>query len=135
MKMREEPKAATGLGPLESSIMELLWAHGEGSVSWVAERLARRKRPAYTTVMTVMGRLTAKGLLRRRLEGRAYVYEPAKSKAEFMADLSRFRVRALVRDFGDVALAHFAQELEGADPRRLQRLREFLNRAERNEPP
>ena len=47
-----------------------------------------------------------------------------------ISDMSRGQVRALVRDFGDVALAHFAQELDGADPEKLERLREFLNGAE-----
>lgn len=115
--------------------MALLWSHGEVTVGWVAERLAGRKRPAYTTVMTVMSRLTGKGLLRRRLRGRAYVYRPAKTKDDFLADTSRARVRALVRDFGEVALAHFVQEIEGADPPRLKRLQELLGGSDRHEQP
>ncbi len=131
-KMVRNPKVSTALGPLEGRIMELLWPHGDATVAWVAERLGRKKQPAYTTVMTVMARLTTKGLLSRRLQGRAYVYRPAKTKIEFLADTSRTRVRALVRDFGDVALAHFAQELEQTDPEHLQRLRTFLKTADRD---
>ncbi len=112
--------------------MELLWSQGEATVGSVAKRLAGPKRPAYTTVMTVLGRLTAKGLLQRRLDGRAYVYRPAKTKSEHLSETSRVRVRALVQDFGEVALAHFAQELEQADPRQLERLGDFLKAAERN---
>jgi predicted transcriptional regulator len=130
--MTNEPEAPTGLGPLEDSIMELLWARGAGTVGWVVEHLERHKPPAYTTVMTVMGRLTTKGLLERRTQGRAYIYQPAKTKEEFIADSSRTHVRALVRDFGDLALAHFAQELERADPEKLERLRTFLEADERN---
>lgn len=114
--------------------MELLWPQGEATVGRVAELLAP-KRPAYTTVMTVMTRLVGKGLLRRRLVGRAYVYQPAKTKEKFLADLSRTRTRTLVRDFGDVALAHFLQEIKGADPRRLARLQDFLWGEERNDQP
>lgn len=128
---RESKRVSTGLGPLESRIMELLWSQAEATVGSVAEGLAVPKRPAYTTVMTVMGRLTAKGLLRRRLDGRAYVYRPAMTKAEFLADRSRAGVQALVRDFGEVALAHFVEEIEGADPKKLEQLREFLKPVER----
>ncbi len=113
--------------------MELVWSQGEATVGWVAERLGRRKQIAYTTVMTVMSRLTTKGLLQRQLAGRAYIYRPTKAKSEFLSEMSRGEVRALVRDFGEVALAHFAQELEQADPRQLERLRVFLKAAERSD--
>ena len=117
-----------GLGPLESRIMELLWEQGESTVRSVAERLTYPRRPAYTTVMTIMSRLVEKGLLRRRSAGRAYVYRPAKTREEFLAAASRSRVRELVRDYGDVALAHFVREIEQADGERLKRLAGWLER-------
>jgi len=108
--------------------MELVWVHGEATVRSTAERLADGGQPAYTTVMTVMSRLVEKGLLSRRLEGRAYVYCPTKTKGEFFAETSRAMVHSLVRDFGEVALAHFVQEIEQADPEKLRRLSELLRR-------
>ncbi len=122
-----------GLGPLESRIMALVWRRNRATVRWVAEQLADEKRPAYTTVMTVMARLVEKGLLTRQLAGRAYVYSPAKTKAEHLADTSRTRVRALVQDFGDVALAHFVREIEEAEPQRLARLSAFLEERQSND--
>ncbi len=69
------------LGPLEVTVMELLWAHGESSVHDVVHRL---KRPlAYTTVMTTLDRLFKKGLLARRKAERAFYYSPRFSRSEW----------------------------------------------------
>lgn len=106
--------------------MELLWAEGEATVRSVAERLPGGKRPAYTTVMTVMARLADKGLLVRSPSGRAYVYRPAKTREEYLAGASQARVRELVKDYGEVALVHFVEEIEKADPHRLDRLSSLL---------
>ena len=119
--------SARQLGPLESRIMELLWKH-EGTVRSVADLLSGDKHPAYTTVMTVMVRLADKGLLTRRLTGRAYVYRPAQTKEQFFAGLSQVRVRELVESYGELALAQFVQEIEKADPRQLERLKALLSK-------
>lgn len=114
------------LGSLEGTIMDVLWTHGECSVRSVADRLTKKGQPAYTTVMTVMSRLAEKGLLARRLESRAYLYRPTLTKEEFQARAARAGARALVKDFGDLALAHFVEEIERVDPSRLARLSKFL---------
>src|SRR5438128_8928980 len=49
------------LGPLEITVMEILWQRGESNVRDVAEKLDRPL--AYTTVMTTLDRLFKKGLL------------------------------------------------------------------------
>jgi predicted transcriptional regulator len=131
--VREDARQAVGrLGPLERRIMEILWAAGEASVREVAERLTDGRGPAYTTVMTVMTRLSEKGLLRRELRGNAYVYAPVKSREEFMADASRRALQTLMEDFGEAALAHLIQEIEQVDPARLERLAAFLREKERD---
>jgi predicted transcriptional regulator len=53
----------------------------------VVEDLQTYREIAYTTVMTVMDNLHRKGALRRRKEGRAWLYEPARSRDEYVADL------------------------------------------------
>ena len=68
------------LGPLEQSVLELLWAHGESSVQDVAQRIARPL--AYTTVMTTLDRLYKKGVLDRRQVDRAFHYTARFSREE-----------------------------------------------------
>src|SRR5207249_3045671 len=83
--------AASGdlLGPLESAVMERLWKRGPATVRDVVDDLGRSRGLAYTTVMTVMVRLQAKGMLRRERNGKTYVYRPAFSREEHRARLSR----------------------------------------------
>ncbi|MBU6422978.1 MAG: BlaI/MecI/CopY family transcriptional regulator [Chloroflexota bacterium] len=110
--MRTEEKF---LGPLEAAVMERLWKRGTATVREVVDDLGRSRALAYTTVMTIMSRLHEKGLLQRDRSGKTYVYRPAVSREEHRQRLSRELVRGLVDEFGDVALAQFAAELDGVD--------------------
>jgi predicted transcriptional regulator len=76
----EFPRYAS-LGPLEISVMEVLWASGECSVRDVVPRLDRPL--AYTTVMTTLDRLYKKGLLDRRKSERAFLYSPRLSRRDW----------------------------------------------------
>jgi predicted transcriptional regulator len=69
------------LGPLEVTVMEILWARGTCNVREVVDRLGRPL--AYTTVMTTLDRLFKKGLLERRKSERAFFYSPTLSRAEW----------------------------------------------------
>jgi len=57
--------------------MSTLWPLGEGTVHQIRDGLAATRPRAYTTIMTVMGRLERKGIVERRKAGRGYVYKPA----------------------------------------------------------
>ncbi len=111
------------LHELESEIMGELWASGELSVRAVMEALNRGAKPrAYTTFMTVMARLHSKGLLDRRREGKTDFYKPVLSRDEFLEARARTGVEALVEQFGDLALTHFARQMAQVDPKRLREL-------------
>lgn len=110
------------LGPLETEVMEVLWAaHEPLSVRAVLERLNENRDAdlAYTTVMTVMTRLADKEILRRERDKRGYLYEAAAPDAAAIA------VRNVVREFGDAAVAGFLDEAS-ADPGLRQRLRHLM---------
>lgn len=70
------------LSRLELTVMELVWEHGPQTVREIQERFPERKRPAYTTVQTVVNRLEAKGALARgRKLGNAHVFTPTISRS------------------------------------------------------
>lgn len=76
------------LSKLELQIMEALWTHGALSVREVLERFPERKRPAYTTVQTLIYRLEAKKALRRgRKIGNAHIFEALISRGAVRARL------------------------------------------------
>jgi BlaI family transcriptional regulator, penicillinase repressor len=61
---------------LELEIMGAVWALGSASVREVQEHLPERKRPAYTTVQTIIYRLEEKGAVRRvKKVGNAHIFE------------------------------------------------------------
>lgn len=111
--------------------MDAVWRSGSATVADVVDALKPRTDAAYTTVMTVMTRLTEKGLLKRRLQGRGYLYVPSQTREAYEEALSRARIRGLIKEFGDVAIAQFAEELRDVDPDRARRLGELLRRRPR----
>src|SRR5919197_1898770 len=125
MIRQRRDEAPPALHPLEAEVMRELWDHGEGTVRAILDTLNRAaERPrAYTTVMTTMARLERKGLLRRRREGNADVYTPAIERELYESRRANAEVEALVEQFGDAALAHFARQVERLDPKRREELR------------
>src|SRR6266566_6050947 len=66
---------------LELRIMETLWNRGPSSVREVLEAFPEKRRPAYTTVQTVVYRLEAKHAVRRvKKIGNAHVFDAAISR-------------------------------------------------------
>lgn len=118
------------LHDLEREVMEEVWSRQEATVRVVHEALNQRFRQqrAYTTVMTVMQRLHEKELLKRRQEGRGHVYLPAMDRDEYFDRRARDQVGALLDEYGELALVHFARHMEDLDPKRRRKLRELARR-------
>jgi predicted transcriptional regulator len=87
----------------ELEIMKVIWELGAATVRDVYEALLDRRKIAYTTVMTMMKILEQKGHLRRKLDDRAYVYQPTRPKQQV--------VRGMVREFVDRVFNGSAQPL------------------------
>jgi predicted transcriptional regulator len=83
------------LPPLELECLQALWALGQGTVQQLQERLLVSRPLAYTTVLTVMDRLTRKGMVAREKRGRAHLYHPRVAKE----DLRQDALARLVSDF------------------------------------
>ncbi len=64
------------LGRLESEVMKAVWRLGRGTVRDVLRALDSDPPRAYTTVLTTLRNLEAKGYLRHEVEGRTHVYLP-----------------------------------------------------------
>src|SRR5271154_4224319 len=75
----------------ELEIMKIVWERESSTVRDVYEALLKRRKVAYTTVMTMMKILEQKKYLKKTRLDRAYVYRPAQPKRQV--------VGAMVRDF------------------------------------
>ena len=79
-----EPK----LSALELRIMSEFWSRGACSIREIHEAVAKRDKPAYTTVQTMIYRLDAKGAVRRTKKiGNAHVFEATTSRASVQTRL------------------------------------------------
>ncbi|MBA4495298.1 BlaI/MecI/CopY family transcriptional regulator [Paenactinomyces guangxiensis] len=121
------------LGPLEIEIMNILWGQGQATVQDVLEQLQKNKDYAYTTIMTVMSRLTKKGVLKREKKGKVFVYQPAYSPDEWIEKTSSHTIQSLLEDFGDVAIAQFV-DVVGHKPEHLKKLKRFIQQLEQGDP-
>jgi len=98
--MRAKSKTLT---EQELEIMKVVWELQTATVREVYEILLQRRKIAYTTVMTMMNILEEKGYLRKRAEGKAYLYRPTKAKGKV--------IKAMVQDFVNRVFNGSAQPL------------------------
>lgn len=92
--------------------MDCLWEGGGKKVSDVLKCLKKKRQVAYTTVMTVMTRLTKKGFLTREKHGRAFLYFPKKTKEQTAKNAVKRILNSLVDQFGQEAVSAFSDELK-----------------------
>lgn len=117
-------------GSLTGAALRLLWHEGELSVAEAAEQLrgGRNQPLAYTTVLTIFGRLHDKGLLERRKVGRHYRYRPRMTLDEAMEQFTGRAVDQLLARYGTLALREFAERVADLDPRLRGELIELASR-------
>jgi predicted transcriptional regulator len=72
-----------GLSEAEMEVLKALWAHGPGTVRRINEVLVGR-RWAYTTVLTLLQRLVAKGYAASEASGVAHVFRAAVTREELL---------------------------------------------------
>ena len=108
----------------ELDVMAVLWDHGPSTVSEVREHL--EDPLAYTTVLTVLRTLEAKGFVSHEEEGKAHRYAPlvARDRAGKTA-----LGHVLDKIFGgsrEMLLANLVKE-RGVDAAELRRLKKILD--------
>jgi predicted transcriptional regulator len=106
-------------GELEAAVLRVLQAAAEPlSPAEVRERIGGHL--AYTTVVTILSRLHAKGVLDRRKSGRAYRYAPVADQP----GLAARRMASMLDAEADreAVLARFVSALSDSDEELLRRV-------------
>lgn len=106
------------LGDLERRVMDLLWQEpdAECTARAIADQLPEY---AYTTIATVLDRLTNKGMARRHKEGRVVVFTTVDTRAAFTAQAMVEALEASTDP--DAALAQFVQAIPPSEADVLRR--------------
>jgi BlaI family transcriptional regulator, penicillinase repressor len=115
-------KKTIKLTKFEMEILDALWDLGSASIRQIHERLPEKRRPAFTTVQTMIRRLEEKGAVRQTKQiGNAHIFEPT-----FTRDAAYKRlIDELLELFGGSArplMAHLAEagKLSLEDVRELE---------------
>jgi predicted transcriptional regulator len=132
MAPRRKHTLAEVLGPLEAEVMEVVWDRNEVTVRDVHKTLKANRDIAYTTVMTTLGRLTDKGLL-RRVEGQpAHHYSAIVSREQYAQSTVKSVVDWLVSHFPDPAVAYFVDKVREEDEEVIDRLKVAIAKRKAN---
>ena len=73
-------KRPKGLGEVEQTVMDYVWAHGPCSAESCREALAPTRPMKESTVRTILSRLEQKGFVSHQVEGRTYIYRAAEAR-------------------------------------------------------
>lgn len=121
------------LGPLEWRVLEALWERT--TIASVRDLQPDFPDIAYTTLMTTLDRLHRKGVLRREKSGRAFLYAPRLTRAQFDSARATAAVRTALEGDGEsvgLLLSFLVQAVSERDHELLDDL-EALVRARRAE--
>ena len=110
------------LGHLEQEILDVLWSRGDATGKDIFDNIKRTREIALTTVLTVLERLTKKGLVKKVKGESFYVYKPAYTKDEFARKVSKEVLKSIFEISTNGASASFVDFLADTHPIELDKL-------------
>ncbi|WP_227013821.1 BlaI/MecI/CopY family transcriptional regulator [Paenibacillus psychroresistens] len=117
-------------GPLESKVMELIWAYNKVTIKTIQDSLNKDNNLSFNAIMTVMNRLNEKGHLHKKSLGsgrsKLTFYEPIQTKEQFIEEQTREVTHGLVYEFGDLVLNQMIEALEDTDPGLIAKLEQKI---------
>jgi predicted transcriptional regulator len=111
----------------EADVMQVLWDRGPSVVAEVRASLSDEL--AYTTVLTILRTLEAKGYVRHEEQGRGHRYAAVAQRQAARKSALRHLTRKLFDGSSELLLAHLVSDRR-LSAAQLQRLRKILD----NEP-
>ena len=126
LKLDEEGLSKV-LGTLEADVMEEIWTQGDISVRQVCDSLCKKKSYSFNTIMTIMNRLVDKGLLKKQRKGSMFMYRAAVERMDFLQEVTKSVVGALVSDGSLFQVAAFAEALQECSAEDKETLRKIIN--------
>ncbi len=108
----------------EADVMQVLWGRGPSVVAEVRASLSDQL--AYTTVLTILRTLEAKGYVRHEEQGRGHRYAAVAQRQAARKSALRHLTRKLFDGSSELLLAHLVSDRR-LSAAQLQRLRTILD--------
>ena len=112
------------LADREAEIMEVLWDLGPSTVTEVQQRVSDEL--AYTTVLTILRNLEAKGYVGHEAEGRAHRYAPRIKQQAARKSAIRHLAGKLFEGSADLLLTQLVSDRKLSEDQ-VRRIREILD--------
>lgn len=123
------PRPSTTLTEAELRIMEVLWAHGPGTVQQVLDWLPAAPALAYNSVLTTIRILERKGYVEHVKDGRAHVYKALLERKDATRSEIRHLMNRFFRDSHEELVLNILED-RGLDSEELEQLKKILQRSE-----
>jgi len=116
----------------EAEFMEVLWERGPSTVAEVREQL--QDDLAYTTVLTILRNLEAKGYVGPSKDGRAHRYAPLVARDAARRSALRDLSAKLFKGSTELLMTHLVVDQKLSDAE-IKRIRSLLNQRKKKESP
>ncbi len=123
-------KGPIHIADAEWEVMTVVWERGPVAASVVADLLVERKRWTLATVRTLLRRLTNKGALEQRLEGKRFLYTARVSREECVRHESESFLERVLGRTPSVAILHLVRKADLSE-KDIQELRRILREKEK----
>ena len=116
----------------EAEFMEVLWERGPSTVAEVREQL--QDDLAYTTVLTILRNLEAKGYVGPSKDGRAHRYAPLVARDAARRSALRDLSAKLFKGSTELLMTHLVADQKLSDAE-IKRIRALLSQRKKKESP
>ncbi|NMG09571.1 BlaI/MecI/CopY family transcriptional regulator [Brasilonema sp. UFV-L1] len=119
------------VGPLEGEILNIIWELGSATVKDVHDRILTdpNRELAYTSVTTVLRRLTDKGWLVCIKKGRAYFWQPLLTKQQAEVIRAHEQLQRFLAVGNPDVIAAFADSLDETASEQIQAIAKRIQAA------
>lgn len=119
------------LGPLESEILDILWARQSATVREVHEQILADpdRELAYASVTTVLNRLAKKGWVQCDREGQAFLWQTRLTKLEAQALMTHDQLQDFLEMGSPDVIAAFADSVDEASLDQLEAIAQQIKAA------
>lgn len=120
------PALAKGISAAERPILDLLWRKGPLAGRQVYREIRCSKPIAYTTVLTLLGRMVEKGSVRRQRVNGLFMFEAAMNRADFEERMASAAMRGILELSPSSAVSAFVDVISEWDESKLDEIMKII---------